>query len=265
MPISLLNSQMKLILTSIHASILPDYGSPSTSKRVDFCVYVSSSNEPRASSVSIPPAVPSIERLCRELPGQVFNFTDFAPLERRPIALSIEAKKPGEGWEGARLQLGVWQMAHWGFLMCLIVIQEEKRQARRAEAVLEAEQAEAEGNAGVVQQSVQSLSLHEGQQKSAPESTQETVRPLRLPEFLPGIIIQGHQWDLVITTLDGAKTKFWHKLPMGNTLDTKGIYKLVCSLQILRTWAEESYWPWLKELVMDEGDLGMATDDTQAS
>ncbi|KAH6973839.1 hypothetical protein BKA56DRAFT_459614, partial [Ilyonectria sp. MPI-CAGE-AT-0026] len=109
---------------------------------------------------------------------------DFAPLERRPIALSIETKKPGEGWEGARLQLGVWQMGHWGFLMYLIEIQAEKRQARRAEV-----------------------------------------------------------WDLVITTLDGAKTKFWHKLLMGNTLDTKGIYKLVCSLQILRTWAEESYWP----------------------
>ncbi|KAL6410162.1 hypothetical protein AUP68_06574 [Ilyonectria robusta] len=265
MPISILNSQIKLILTSIHASILPDYGSPSTTKKVDFCVYVNPSNETRATSVSISPAVPSIERLCRELPGQVFNFTDFAPLERRPIALSIETKKPGEGCEGARLQLGVWQMGHWGFLKYLIEIQEEKRQARRAEAVLEAEQAEAEGNTGVVQQSVQSLSLHEEQQRSAPESTQETVRPLRLPEFLPGIIIQGHQWDLVITTLDGAKTKFWHKLPMGNTLDTKGIYKLVCSLQILRTWAEESYWPWLKELVMDEGQLGMATDDTQVS
>lgn len=248
-------------MTSTHASILPDYGNPSATKKVDFCIYVNPSNESRASAVINPPAVLAIDRLCHELPCNVFNFTEFVPLERQPIALSIETKKPGEGWEGARLQLGVWQMAHWCFLSYLIELQEAKREARREQATKdarEAREAEAQQEAGVIlergdmQHSAQSLSLREKQPGTSPlEAVDKSRSPFRLPEFLPGIIIQGHQWDLVITTLDGTKTKFWHKLPMGNTLDTKGIYKLVYSLQILRSWVEKSYWPWLKELILD--------------
>ncbi|KAL6399558.1 hypothetical protein AUP68_18108 [Ilyonectria robusta] len=94
-------------MTSTHASILPDYGNPSATKKVDFCIYVNPSNESRASAVIKPSAVLAIDQLCHELPCNVFNFTEFVPLERQPIALSIETKKPGEGWEGARLQLGV--------------------------------------------------------------------------------------------------------------------------------------------------------------
>jgi hypothetical protein len=30
-----------------------------------------------------------------------------------------------------------------------------------------------------------------------------------LPEFIPGIIIQVHDWDLTVTMTDGEKTVFW--------------------------------------------------------
>lgn len=49
------------------------------------------------------------------MPGKKFNYTDYDPLEERPIALSIETKKPSEGFDAAKLQLGVWEMAHWSF------------------------------------------------------------------------------------------------------------------------------------------------------
>lgn len=64
-------------------------------------------------------------------------------------------------------------------------------------------------------------------------------------EFLPGIIIQGHDWEFIATTMgaDGVATIFKPPLQIGNTRSEEGIYKLLISLQQLKRWAEESYWP----------------------
>jgi hypothetical protein len=70
-----------------------------------------------------------------------------------------------------------------------------------------------------------------------------------LPEFLPGIIIQGHDWNLVITTQEKEKTILWQKIPMGSTSNTKGVYQITCCLQLLRQWAQDTVWPWLKEII----------------
>ncbi|KAH7128002.1 hypothetical protein B0J13DRAFT_627725 [Dactylonectria estremocensis] len=45
------------------------------------------------------------------LPHGVINHTTYHPLRERPIALSIETMKTGEGWEEVTLQMGVWQAA----------------------------------------------------------------------------------------------------------------------------------------------------------
>lgn len=45
------------------------------------------------------------------MPQDILNFTDFAPLDGRFIAISIETKKPSENFEAAQLQLGVWDRA----------------------------------------------------------------------------------------------------------------------------------------------------------
>ncbi|KAI3572983.1 hypothetical protein IWW34DRAFT_636316, partial [Fusarium oxysporum f. sp. albedinis] len=71
-----------------------------------------------------------------------------------------------------------------------------------------------------------------------------------LPEFLPGIIINGHEWWLTISTFENSRVQFYEKKALGSTKDKKEIYKLVCALQVLSQWVEESYWPWLKELVL---------------
>ncbi|KAF3759876.1 hypothetical protein M406DRAFT_243505, partial [Cryphonectria parasitica EP155] len=47
------------------------------------------------------------------------NHTDFEPLLRSPIAISIETKHPSASGEGAALQVGVWQAAQWSLLQSL--------------------------------------------------------------------------------------------------------------------------------------------------
>ncbi|CAJ2508324.1 Uu.00g133500.m01.CDS01 [Anthostomella pinea] len=48
------------------------------------------------------------------------NHTDYHPLRRRPIMLSAESKRPGEGYQEAQVQLGVWQAAQWTLLENLL-------------------------------------------------------------------------------------------------------------------------------------------------
>ncbi|KAF5698039.1 hypothetical protein FMUND_15215 [Fusarium mundagurra] len=104
----------------------------------------------------------AISRCQRDLPESVFNFTDAAPLAHRPIAFSIETKKPSAGFDGAKLQIGIWQNAHWTFLRHLAQIVGEKCTAARPETITNT------GDKVIM--------------KKASD----------LPTFTPGIIIQGH-------------------------------------------------------------------------
>lgn len=83
-----------------------------------------------------------------------------------------------------------------------------------------------------------------------PQEPEIAVRPYPLPDFIPGIIVQGHDWDLVITTTDGQQTQLWQKVTIGTTNTSKGIYQIVYALQILRQWAQDVYWPWLRALII---------------
>jgi hypothetical protein len=68
-------------------------------------------------------------------------------------------------------------------------------------------------------------------------------------DYIPGIIIQGHNWFLTLTTREGKKTIFWNKLDLGATDTIEGIYKLVYGLQVLREWARDTYWPALRRRI----------------
>ncbi|UPL02786.1 hypothetical protein LCI18_013720 [Fusarium solani-melongenae] len=115
-----------------------------------------------------------------ELPDGVINHTDYYPLRDRPIALSIETKRTGEGWDGATLQLSVWQAAHWRLLDLLNSDREDE--------------------------------------------------PAPLPGFLPGIIIQGHGWYLVLATRENMKTVCWNKINIGSTDSVIRVYQTICGL-----------------------------------
>ncbi|KAF4451960.1 hypothetical protein F53441_5136 [Fusarium austroafricanum] len=167
-----------------------------------------------------------LEAALRPLRGcqmsQLFDFR-LSPLSDNPIAVSIETKKTGEGWENARLQMEIWMAAHWQFLRKLLDLRQ--RAANEPSSMKQAE--------GV----------------NAPSSEADKV--WQLPKFLPGIIIQGHDWHLIITTPEGEKTTFWQKQSFGDTWSSKGIYKIIYNLQLLRKWAQDEYWAWLRELLLE--------------
>ncbi|KAH6973872.1 hypothetical protein BKA56DRAFT_108283 [Ilyonectria sp. MPI-CAGE-AT-0026] len=197
------------------ASIIQEYHrSVSRTKKVDFCIYL----EPSVDN-SYPEAEDDIDRLSMTLRGEVINHTDFYPLRNRPIAMSIETTNPDESWEKAMLQFGVWESARWAFLRYLFDKYED--QVAQDEA--------AQG--------------HQGYTPAPPPSLS------RLPEFLPGIIVQGHDWNLVITTQQGERTILWQRILMGTTMNPKGVYQIVCCLQLLRQWTQDTFWPWLKEVI----------------
>ncbi|KAH7304595.1 hypothetical protein B0I35DRAFT_445085 [Stachybotrys elegans] len=63
-------------------------------------------------------------------------------------------------------------------------------------------------------------------------------------KFLAGLIVQGHDWQFVASTLgeDDVPLVFRPPLQIGDTRSEQSTYKLLVSLQRLRQWAEESYW-----------------------
>ncbi|KAL6353688.1 hypothetical protein LRP88_13001 [Fusarium phalaenopsidis] len=210
-----IKNQLITSASCIHAAIMPDYGTPGTSKKVDFCVHINPRNDS-------PPKEPSrvadaIDRLVHQLPGKVFNFTDFEPVQNRPIALSIETKKPTEGFDVAKLQLGVWQMAHWAFLKYLIKTQQINEESRLAQEQQDGAEADVVGDIRMAQ-STQSLPLRQGQPSTTlSRRDQQSTRQFELPEFLPGIIINGHNWWFTVTTFNGSRVSFWEKAPIDTT------------------------------------------------
>lgn len=77
------------------------------------------------------------------------------------------------------------------------------------------------------------------------------LQSMKLPIFIPGIIVQGHDWHLVISTLEDRQTKIWQKVTMGSTSSSKGIYQIVNALQVLRSWVTKTYWPWLRKMILE--------------
>lgn len=71
----------------------------------------------------------------------------------------------------------------------------------------------------------------------------------RLP-YLPGIIVQGHDWTFVATTRESKKTILWSDCPFGSTRDLLGVYKVVCGVQRLAAFARDIYWPWYRTCVL---------------
>ncbi|RGP63929.1 hypothetical protein FSPOR_8256 [Fusarium sporotrichioides] len=201
---------------STTASIINEYHVTPASKKVDFCMYINPQQDKRAEVVEI------IETIRDILPMGTFNHANLAPLSDNPIAVSIETMKTtGEGWENARLQMEVWMAAHWQFLRQLL---EMRQHAADKLSVL---------------------------RSRAGEMSFCSDKIWDLPEFIPGIIIQGHDWHLIVTTADGERTIFWQKKTLGDTSSSKGIYQIIYNLQLLRQWAQDEYWKWLKDLLLE--------------
>ncbi|EEY15914.1 conserved hypothetical protein [Verticillium alfalfae VaMs.102] len=124
--------------------------------------------------------------------------------------------------------------------------------------------------ADVVKAMVQIGAWHAAQWRSlcldCPDSSTRAI------EFLPGIIVQGHEWYFVATVPpqspkaeDTSPLPFDHiptlysRILMGSTEHTKGLCRIVAALRLLVTWLEERYWPAFKQQVLLLDYLAPAT------
>lgn len=149
-------------------------------------------------------AVERLLALRQATPYLSTNQTDYTPFRNRPIVVTIETKIMGEAWHAARLQVGVWQIAHWRALrsLCTITVDEDMAEGAEQSAAREDtyECGEEDGD----------MALGVGD-KGAPadrRGLQDTKVQEALDEvdFLPAIIIRGHDWWFVASTLEGNKT-----------------------------------------------------------
>lgn len=199
---------------------------------VDICVYVSP-------ALLQPDWTARVEAFSRRSPTLTVNHTDFAALASRPIMFSIVTTKPGVDWDMAQLQMGAWHAAQWKFL-AWAVGQKLARQATEHEVKTEPD----EGN-----------EAHKGDDPKAQVQGVEAKKAAALAElgFLPGIIVQGHQWHLVLSTFDAksGKTTLWADQLFGTTQGPLAIYATVASVRRLTGWATDVYLRWLAAHVLD--------------
>lgn len=75
---------------------------------VDFVICLESSEEDIEEMRQIATRDPASAK------GNLFaiNHTAYTPLLAQPITISVETKRPGEDWDTAQVQLGIWASAH---------------------------------------------------------------------------------------------------------------------------------------------------------
>lgn len=184
------------------------------------CIYATIDQDPELET--------AIETFCRTTPTLSVNFTDCYALQFRPIVIRIKTTQPGiRAWQKTRLQMGAWFAAQWAFLRW--GVRQKLLRQRVAQGV------------------------------NAPEDEEDTVNQEALEAlsrlgFIPGILVDGHQWLLVISTYDNGMTTIWADLLFGTTQSLMTIYAVVAGVRELMAWGRDTYLPWFKENVLTLGD-----------
>jgi hypothetical protein len=177
---------------------------------IDICVYASLDQDTDLSA--------RMTRFSRITPTRTVNHTDFEPISTRPLLLSIETKKPGVYWDTAHLQIGIWHTAQWSFLRWA-VSQKLRRQG-------------GEGGRETPQT-----------QEEQEEFKAKELAVLSTLGFIPGVIVQGHRWHLVLSTYEDGKTKLWTDHQFGTTQSCLETYATIAGMQQLTAWARDVYLP----------------------
>ncbi|PCD22210.1 hypothetical protein AU210_016002 [Fusarium oxysporum f. sp. radicis-cucumerinum] len=192
------------------AGIIREYLPSTTSDRkIDFCFCIDTAKDATYASKAI--------ALRQSLPGSSLNHSNKVALQSRLLPVSIETKRASIDFEGAILQISVWQAAHWKMLRYVLA------------------QTWPTSQSGLSQQDYVNKALAE-------------------LGALPGILIQGHQWYYVASSPDlkndegknTARTSLWLQKPIGSTDNALGIHQIAAFLEFLRRWSLETYWPWFK-------------------
>ncbi|EXK79016.1 hypothetical protein FOQG_16333 [Fusarium oxysporum f. sp. raphani 54005] len=192
------------------AGIIREYLPSTTSDRkIDFCFCIDTAKDATYASKAI--------ALRQSLPGSSLNHSNKVALQSRLLPVSIETKRASIDFEGAILQISVWQAAHWKMLRYVLA------------------QPWPTSRSGLSQQDYVNKALAE-------------------LGALPGILIQGHQWYYVASSPDlkndegnnTARTSLWLQKPIGSTDNALIIHQIAAFLEFPRRWSLETYWPWFK-------------------
>ncbi|KAI0102491.1 hypothetical protein GGR51DRAFT_284954 [Nemania sp. FL0031] len=195
-----------------------------------------------------------ILKISRLTPTSTVNHTDFYPVSTRPLVLSIETKKPGVHWEAAQLQIGIWHAAQWAFLRWAVAGKlrgqpiKNKEQAEDSSLNISSAQEEERGEK---QRGEQGGEQQDEQGDEHDDTETKVLSVISKLGFIPGVIVQGHRWHLVLSTCEDRKTKLWADRQFGSTQTCLETYSVVAGIRRLTEWARDTYIPWFKAYVLD--------------
>ncbi|KAL8345875.1 hypothetical protein RB601_005780 [Gaeumannomyces tritici] len=213
----------------ITAQIQPRFQPLSTSSsRVDYCITINP-HWPHQRGVDTP-ALRAITERQFYLPERSISHTSYEPLISRPIAVSIETKRPDGSPDEAIAQLGIWQAAQWRML--------EELAPPLPPALT--------GPADLL----------------AASPSRPPYLALHGVDFLPAVYIVGHEWKFAALTRDAApatdskgmaiqsQSTLWTNCLMGDTSSVHGIYRIIWCLRRLARYSMEEFWPWYQRHVL---------------
>ncbi|KAE8383310.1 hypothetical protein BDV26DRAFT_277497 [Aspergillus bertholletiae] len=180
---------------------------------IDLCVYASFDGDTELSA--------SIIKLCRITPTLAVNHTDFDPINERPLLLSIETKKSSIDWNTALLEIGTWHATQWSFLQWAV----RQKMIRQLTEMPKTNEEEEKFNANL-------------------------LAILSALGAMPGIIIQGHRWFLILSTYENEKIKVWTGHQFGTTESYLGVYTVIAGMRQLTAWGRDTYLPWFMANVL---------------
>ncbi|KAK2810211.1 hypothetical protein FQN50_003181 [Emmonsiellopsis sp. PD_5] len=99
--------------------------------------------------------------------------------------------------------------------------------------------------------------------EAAATGDEEAVEDANLLPY-PGIVVVGQAWYLHLATKEADGTVVIHgPWMMGDTTNLWGIFRLVAALETIRTWGEDTYYPWLRDRILEP--LARETVDSAGS
>ncbi|KAI0433197.1 hypothetical protein F5Y09DRAFT_99324 [Xylaria sp. FL1042] len=204
--------------TSVRASCVPCTtaritGRSRGSKMVDFCIAL----QPDDSDLI------SIRELRRRTNGSTVNHTDFYPQRDKPIIISAESKKLGEGLLEASIQVGVWQSAQWSLLNS------------QCQSVSKRSDGKGEGKGNTSDLPFLPALFIQGSQWSFAATTRQDDQTVSQP-FVRIKAFCDYQANY--TQL------LWSQQSIGTSDTALGMFQIIRTLRYLSEWSATVYWPW---------------------
>ncbi|KAJ2894672.1 hypothetical protein MKZ38_007313 [Zalerion maritima] len=190
-------------------------------KKVDYIIFINPESDPGRESVRT-----RLLEFARLTHTGTVNPTTYPSLTQLPIAVPIETKKPGAGSAKADVQAGVWHASQWKFLNTHL--------CRSSPSLRDGE-------------AFSSTDAHSAQLEDSPNPLSSL--------FIPGLIVEGHDWRFIFSTWDSTDgtTTVWGNVLIGTTRTIVEAYQVVAALQVLIDWAQNTYWPFFQKEILIMG------------